>query len=167
MPFFELRGFASFCPNLLYLPQVATKKPNPTQLQTREENAHASKHQTENHLSGGREQNQQQNLEQHESRSHQRQLADHRGKTEQLTEQDRQIRRTNRHHGDWQLIYFLSALPLPPLLRTFPLVVPFCQTNVCHRLDNCGNCPSRSRNKGKADTENLVTLLYAYVSSPT
>ena len=128
MPFFELRGFASFCPNLLYLPQVATKKPNPTQLQTREENAHASKHQTENHLSGGREQNQQQNLEQHESRSHQRQLADHRGKTEQLTEQDRQIRRTNRHHGDWQLIYFLSALPLPPLLRTFPLVVPFCQT---------------------------------------
>ena len=30
-------------------------------------------------------------------------------------------------------------------------------------IDNCGNCPSRSRNAGKADTENLFTLLYAYV----
>ena len=125
MPFFELRGFASFCPNLLYLPQVATKKPNPTQLQTREENAHASKHQTENHLSGGREQNQQQNLEQHESRSHQRQFADHSRKTEQPAEQNRQIRRTNRYHGDWQLSIFCLSCPFLRCSGQFLWLSPF------------------------------------------
>ena len=111
MPFFELRGFASFCPNLLYLPQVATKKPTPTQLQTREENAHASKHQTENHLSGEREQNQQQNLAQQESRSH----------------QPPRVTKCLRR-GTGLFIFFCLPLPVPPLLQTFPLVVHFCQT---------------------------------------
>ena len=161
MPFFELRGFASFCPNLLYLPQVATKKPKPTQLQTREENAHASKHQTEHHLSGGREQNQQQNLEQHESRSHQRQLADHRGKTEQLTEQDRQIRRTNRHHGDWQLSIFCLSCRFFTYLCLF--LRGFGQRFACAALLDCVHhaphspqrYPPQSRNAGKVGMGNF------------
>ena len=115
MPFFELRGFASFCPNLLYLPQVATKKPNPTQLQTREENAHASKHQTENHLSGRREQNQQQNLTQEEFRSHQHSCV------------TKCLRR-----GTGLFIFFCLplqilyiTLPVPPWLRTTPCLCSF------------------------------------------
>ena len=81
-----------FLAPICYTCHKSRRRNQNTQLQPREENVHASKHQTENHLSGGREQNQQQDLEQHESRSHQRQLADHRRKTEQPAKQDRQIR---------------------------------------------------------------------------
>ena len=48
---------------------------------------------------------------------------------------------------------FCLPLPVPPLFRTLPFVVPFCQTNVCHRLDNCGNCPSTRPERRRAKSE--------------
>ena len=43
------------------------------------------------------------------------------------------------------------------------LSVQLCWTDVHHALHSPQRYPPQSRNAGKADTENLFTLLYAYV----